>query len=536
VVLTRAAVVLLLGACAPSALEPIELPCAPGAPAPYPSGSSYLGVHGNRGNDDVIACASASAYLPDWHALEGLALSQPNTFSPDGTVTYAATFQPTPDGCNVHAVSVADGSILWCRTVERSVGGSAVEVDEDGNLYFTADRYAYSLTAAGEDRWRTDLGGATGGGDFGEGPLGVHFLDVAQGGHVATVTNAGVVYLLSRATGAVLASLDLPAVTAFVPPRGLGGTGGLDLSALVPESVRADLMAVFGEGATGGLGAFLGAGGGFSDNTLGVSSRGQLFVTGGGPDPDHGALIQVHLGGTPASPSLTAGWALVFSGGSASSPSITPDGRFVSVGDGSTLSALLDPRRADAHLFVADVEACDANTDSDPLPERCAPFYGVDLERGPIAGSPPLLSDGTLMLWELSVSQGLFDASARDVAVIGPGGPVWQTVLPDALDWTSVLTVTSTHVIGTASRIEPGSERISSVRLPRSVTSFLTVLDRSTGALVFRAPVPDDASATVTIGPDGSLYVGMLGLLQIFATDTHPTLGLVRFRSAAPEG
>jgi hypothetical protein len=44
--------------------------------------------------------------------------------------------------------------------------------------------------------------------------------------------------------------------------------------------------------------------------------------------------------------------------------------------------------------------------------------------------------------------------------------------------------------------------------------------------------VPDDSSATVTVGPDGSAYVGMFGLLQIFATDTRPTLGLVRFRPA----
>lgn len=531
----RAGLVLIptaLAACSAAPLVAFELPCAPGAPPPYPAGSSYLGVHGNRENNDVIACASAAAYLEDWHALEGLALSQPNTFSPDGTVTYAATFQPTPGGCNVHAVSVEDGAVRWCRAVERSVGGSAVEVDEDGHLYFTADRFAYSLTASGEDRWRTDLGGGAGGGDFGEGPLGVHFLDAAHGGHVATVTNAGVVHLLSRTDGAVLASLDLPATLGFVPPRGLGGPGGLDLSALIPDSVAADLTATFGEGATGGLGAFLGAGGGFSDNTLGASVRGQLFVTGGGPDPDHGALIQVLVGGTSAAPTLSAGWALVYPGGSATSPSITPDGRFVSVGDGSTLSALLDPRRADAHLHVADVDACDANTDPDPLPERCAPSYSVALERGPIAGSPPLLPDGTLLFWELSVSQGLFDATARDVAMVGPSGPIWETALEGGLDWTSVLTVTGTHVIGTASTIVPGSERISSVRLPGSVTSWLTVLDRASGAPVFRAPVPDDSSATVAIGPDGSLYVGMFGLLQIFATDTHPTLGLVRFRPA----
>ena len=72
------------------------------------------------------------------------------------------------------------------------------------------------------------------------------------------------------------------------------------------------------------------------------------------------------------------------------------------------------------------------------------------------------------------------------------------------------------------------------VRLPRSLESYLAVVDRETGALVFQAPVPDDSTATVTIGPDGSLYVGEFGLMQILSTDTSPTLGLIRFAPTAP--
>ena len=37
---------------------------------------------------------------------------------------------------------------------------------------------------------------------------------------------------------------------------------------------------------------------------------------------------------------------------------------------------------------------------------------------------------------------------------------------------------------------------------------------------------------TVTIGPDGSLYIGMLGLLSILSVDQDPVLGLVRFEPA----
>ena len=36
-----------------------------------------------------------------------------------------------------------------------------------------------------------------------------------------------------------------------------------------------------------------------------------------------------------------------------------------------------------------------------------------------------------------------------------------------------------------------------------------------------------------TLWHDGSLYVGMFGLLQIFSTEGHPTQGLMRFRPTA---
>lgn len=523
--------------CAPNAAPPavpIELPCVVTQPAPYPAGSSYLGVHANRENNDVVACDTGSAFVEVWHALVGLAMSQPNTFSPDGTVTYAATFNPDPAGCNVHAVAVDDGTVVWCRTLPRSVGGSSVEIDEDGNLYATADQWVISLAPDGTERWRSVVGTPSmGGDDFGDGPLGVHFT---PGGHIATITNGGVVHLLARDDGRSLATLDLPMTLGFVPPAPLD-TGGIDIMSLFPDELVADLLATFGptDGASGGLFAFLGAGGGFSDNTVAVSSRDEIYVVGGGRDPEHGALIQILVGGTTAAPTLTAGWALHTTGGSATSPSITFDGRYVSVGDGSTGMALLDPRSATAFLHVADVDACDANTDADPDAADCAPAWSVELERGAIAGSPPLLPDGSLLFWEISVSQGVFGDTDRDLVRIAPGGSIaWESVLPDGLDWTSVITVSNDHLIGTASAIEPSFTRIVSVRLPQSLESYLAVVDRETGELVFRAPVPDDATATVTIGPDGSLYVGEFGLMAILATEQSPTLGLLRFAPTAP--
>ena len=81
-------------------------------PFPYPSGVSYVGLHANRENNDYIDCQTAPAYELEWHSLKGHGVGQPNTFSPDGKVTYITSTHPDPDGCTIHAVSAEDGSVL----------------------------------------------------------------------------------------------------------------------------------------------------------------------------------------------------------------------------------------------------------------------------------------------------------------------------------------------------------------------------------------------------------------------------------------
>ena len=86
--------------------------------------------------------------------------------------------------------------------------------------------------------------------------MGVHFT---HAGHVATVTEAGLVMLLDRATGAVLADFDLPAELGLVSAEGLG----VDLASLLPDPVREDFATIFGEGGGEGLGTFTGSSGNF---------------------------------------------------------------------------------------------------------------------------------------------------------------------------------------------------------------------------------------------------------------------------------
>ena len=72
-------------------------------------------------------------------------------------------------------------------------------------------------------------------------------------------------------------------------------------------------------------------------------------------------------------------------------------------------------------------------------------------------------------------------------------------------------------------------EMFLTLTFPKQTDDVVLDLDRLTGELVWQAPIPDDGTATVTVGTDGSIYVGVMGFLSIFATEERPNLGLVRF-------
>ena len=188
-----------------------------------------------------------------------------------------------------------------------------------------------------------------------------------------------------------------------------------------------------------------------------------------------------------------------------------------------------DPHSGEATVKVVDIDACDANTDADADEAICAAWFSTDLERGPLAGSPALGDDGTVYLWETTTNLAAFGADAVDLRAVGPGGPLWEVVLPDDMTWTSVVTVTRDHIVGTASTVTLSDTEVMGLYFPGSAETVALTLDRSTGEILWSEPVTDDASATVTVGPDGSLYVGMLGLITMLSVDQRPVLGLVRF-------
>lgn len=497
--------------------------CTPDQPAPYANGIPYLGIHADPGNSDVIGCRTADAFEQSYHALEGMGLTQPNTFSPDGAVTYATTTNPLPEGCRLHALDAATGQERWCRSYPPSIGQSAVEVDRSGRLYFSVESAIVSLNADGEDLWQTDFEteGAA------DPPWGVHFT---PDGHIATVTSSGVIYLLERETGAVLASLSIPQTWGFVAPEALDLP--IDLTSVLPEEVQGDILEVWGEStdeeAGSAFAGFLGAGS-FVDNTLAISPRGHIYVVGGGQDVNHGALVQVLVSGPAQTPTLSPGWVAHTVGGSASSPSVNRTNTHVVIADGSSTQNLLSPGSVPAKVRVADIAKCDANTDADPDESVCAFDFEQEVERSALPGAPAILDDGAVVFYEFGLD---FSAAPedRDVVMLGPDGVRWETALPGDLDWNSVVTVTDNHIIGTASLVELSDQKLLGLAFPTRTDDKLVILDREDGQLVFQADVPDDSSATVTIGPDGSLYVGVLGLLSILSIDDRPDLGLIRFK------
>jgi len=280
----------ILQACSEN--EETNFFCSQNQEFPYPPNASYLGIHANPRNNDLVPCETSSNYKLSWHMLKGFAILQPNTFSPDGKITYITTSEPNLEDCTVHALSTTDGSELWCISLEGA-GSSSVEVDFEGNLYLTTRNSIVSLFPDGTIRWLLAMSQDESEDSF-NGAVGLHFT---PDGHVATVTNDGIVLLISRIDGEIISRLDIPSVFGFF------NVGNLDdeisFFELLPEPVRLDFEKLFGRDTNFRLGSFAGSGGQFSDNTIGIAPNGDIYVIGGGPTPDNGALIQIRAEGAP---------------------------------------------------------------------------------------------------------------------------------------------------------------------------------------------------------------------------------------------
>ena len=441
-----------------SSEPPAENPfaCEVNQNAPYDSTTPYLGIHGDAGNSDIVECDTADNFVEQWHVLKGHAIAQPNTFSPDNQTTYVTAFPNSDDPCTLFAIDVVTGETKWCKPLHRSIAGASVEVDENGNLYVTAQANVYSYLPSGELRWRQPLDGADG-----EDPefrsFGLHFT---PSGFIATVTLPGVVSLLERETGRILTQFDIAAEYGFVAPEPRL-PDSIDLLNFFPESSTNDFITAFGsrEAANATLGNFLGVSGSFTDNTVGISKRDEIYIQSGGPTEDDGTIVQLRITSDDAAVELKAGWYILVNGGSAASPSISKNGRFLVLSDGAASSTALSQGESEAYVSLVDLEACNANIDDAPEEALCAPIQSNLLTRGAMAGAPPIADDGTIYYWEsgLDFTQ---HYEKPDLFTLKADGSVVSKQFDDDYDWSSVMTVSNNHLIGTISQFTESSEML----------------------------------------------------------------------------
>ena len=229
----------------------------------------------------------------------------------------------------------------------------------------------------------------------------------------------------------------------------------IDLTSFLPDSIVDNIHSVYGvpeqNESSDSFASFLGAGG-FVDNTVGISPEGDIYVIGGGRDQDSGAVVRIKVTGTADEPHLEKGWYTPTHAGSATSPSISPAGQYLVVSDGSSMDTFIRPDNINAEVKVMDIFKCNRNTDSNPDPNICGVAYSDQIQRAPMIGAPAIDDDGIATFWELSLSW-TNDASDRDLAALGPNGLMWETALPDNRDWTSVITVTDNHLIGSGTKV-----------------------------------------------------------------------------------
>lgn len=508
--------------------------CQVDLPAPYPSRATYQGIHANRECNNRIPCSGPEDLESGWSALQGMIVFQPISMTSDG-LRLLATVAHT-EGCTLYAVDASSGETVWCsdRFTIGVAAGSPI-ADDEGRIYLTdGDEEGAWVHSLEEDedgvslRFSTPIDGLYTGPDPAtyNAPAGLHFT---PGGHVATVTVNGVVVLLDRETGDIEAWYDIRDATGFVPPP----SESIPVSA-IPSWIVARLEEVIGpmtdQQIEAALGSSIGGSGAFSDNTLSISAFSQIMVVGGGPpDSPLGSVTAVSIHDEDTEPYLTMDWWVPIFAGSSTTPAISPDGRRMAVVDGGDAEGV-------PSLVYVNVQDCNDNTDDDPDPGICAPAWLYPMLGKPSLGNLAMDEHGTVYAWHASE-----DPADPDVFAVKDqdGSPrvLWSVTFDSPSDnnmqWTSCITVLDDMVVGSLSDLQPSAiGHITSLPIFRHLTHELVALDRETGEVLDRAELADDSINSLAMGPDGSLYVPLMGMLDLMATTESATFtgGIVQYR------
>ena len=151
-----------------------------------------------------------------------------------------------------------------------------------------------------------------------------------------------------------------------------------------------------------------------------------------------------------------------------------------------------------------------------------------------MAGAPPIADDGTVYYWESGLAFAQYYENS-DLFSFSPTQDKRAVRMDQDRDWSSIMTVTQNHLIGSTTAYVESEEMLMTNVLPATTDNYLSLYDRDTFGLVWEAPLTDDSTSTITIDKSGSLYVTLFGLLNIIAIDERPTLGLVKFKPSASQ-
>jgi outer membrane protein assembly factor BamB len=516
VLLCTVALTACQGGSTPGIPAPESVRCSVDQPFPY-ADSSYVSNHAGPENTNFVPCNGPLSFESDWYVLLTHLAGQPNTFSPDGSVTYLTT-TPGTDGFTVHAVDTETGGVNWHRSdFTLAVCASAVEVAEDGLLYVTDRNIVSALRAEeGSTVWSVSLPDR-------EEPGLVYGVKFTPDGHVVTQVSNGTLYLLDRRTGGRVAELDIAGETGYVPPEAkpiptsllpdyMLSRAGIVLGTDDPEALKEAIAGLFG------------ASGAFADNTVCATARRQVFTIGGGPTPETGAVVAVNIVGGTGSPTLELAWTAELPSGSASSVVAMNGGEKIVLADG----------RGAIHLF--DVEACDRNTDANPDPNGCREAWIFE-QPGNVAGALSVDPRGRIYF----VTSGK-NRKAEAYALRDRGDHaelLWERRYGEGEMFSTVLTVTENAIYGLLTTIEPVEFLGRPVYLPgipmplpaAPIVNRAVALDPASGEVVWSVPAPNSSITELILSPNGDLFLTLAGGAEILVMDPQapdPLAGLMR--------
>lgn len=507
-------------------------------PFPYPPSSTYTGMHGNRANSERVYCQGPLNVQKGWSALENHMIFQPVCFSADGKSLYAVATKT--EDCKLLAVDVETGDSR-CLEGENDgltlgVAACGPEVDQDGYVYIT-DGWG---TPGAEDavkpvvicyhpeggiRWRSEplLFDPQNPPETYNAPLGMHFTPA---GDIATVTVEGYVFLLDRAGGHILDRLSLPAETGFVSPEA-NPVEFDDIPKYLEENINEVIGPVTPDQLAYALGGGTGESGYFVDNTIGISCKSQLFIVGGRRPAengeDEGGLFAVNIVEKNGKRELTYAWVMPITGGSGTSPTVDPRSRWVVVGDGAST------------LRVADICDCNNNTDANPDPRECPSAWTYQFPGDPLMASVSFDENGIVYAWNQGKDNKMFDIFAvrQDPDHPDKGKIVWEKSLGPDRSWASTALITNNVVIGTATHVITYYETDTlPIPIIWDCEHEIVGLDRFTGDILWRKPLPDDCINSPLLGPDGSVYVPLMGIMDL--TSPNPDIlyqgGIIQYK------